>query len=287
MAASTAGGQAAREMPSLAPMIEQISPAVVSIAVSGSVDGHTPRSRRVLSALFRVAARRERGDPKRGLGRNRGCQPRLHSHQSSRRRERRSHQCHAIGQSQHGGTCRRLGCRLRFGRLAGHREQSRTDAVRRLRSAARRRLRHRNRQPVRFLAHRHIRNRERLEPQRHESLGGLRGLHSDRRFHQPRQFRRRARQSQRRARRHQFRDRLTQRRQYRHRLRDPREHGERDHGAADRVRSRQPRIARRQHQPADCPRRRSSMGSATPRALWSQPWWPTRPQSGRASRSKT
>ena len=36
MAASTAGGQAAREMPSLAPMIEQISPAVVSISVSGS-----------------------------------------------------------------------------------------------------------------------------------------------------------------------------------------------------------------------------------------------------------
>ena len=36
MAASTAGGQAALEMPSLAPMIEQISPAVVSISVSGS-----------------------------------------------------------------------------------------------------------------------------------------------------------------------------------------------------------------------------------------------------------
>ena len=34
--ASTAAGQAAREMPSLAPMIEQISPAVVSISVIGS-----------------------------------------------------------------------------------------------------------------------------------------------------------------------------------------------------------------------------------------------------------
>ena len=130
--------------------------------------------------------------------------------------------------------------------LQGGRRGSRGHAARRLEQAARRRLRRRDRQPVRLLEHGDFGNRERARPQRHQPRR-VRGLHPDRRVDQSGQLRRRARESQRRARRDQLGDHLAQRRQHRHRLRDPGEHGALDHGPADHARLREPRPARRQH----------------------------------------
>ena len=68
-----------------------------------------------------------------------------------------------------------------------------------------RRLRDRDRQPLRTAAQRHLRHRQRPRPLRHHPRR-LRGFHPDRCRHQPRQFRRRAGQPGRRAGRHQFGD---------------------------------------------------------------------------------
>ena len=112
------------------------------------------------------------------------------------------------------------------------------------------RLRRRHRQSLRPAAHRHLRHRQRPRPLRHQP-GRLRGLHPDRRVHQSGQLRRRAGESQGRARRHQQRHPLAQRRQHRHRLRHPGQHGAQHHGPAAQVRLREARVVRREHLLAD------------------------------------
>jgi hypothetical protein len=108
------------------------------------------------------------------------------------------------------------------------------------------RLRGRDRQSVRPAAHGDGRHRQRARPLRHQS-GRLRGLHPDRCLDQSRQFRRCARQPARRAGRHQLGHPVAQRRQYRHRLRHFGQHGQERHGPADQVRPGQARRAGHQH----------------------------------------
>ena len=150
-----------------------------------------------------------------------------------------------------------------------------------------RRLRRRDRQPVRARPHRDLRHRERARPLGHQP-GGLRGLHPDGCLDQPGQLRRRAREPQWRAGRHQLRHPLAHRRQHRHRLRDPVEHDEDRDEPADEVRQGQARRARRQHPDAHARTSRRAWGSATPRrARWSRRWSRARPPRRPASRPAT
>ena len=106
------------------------------------------------------------------------------------------------------------------------------DPHRRFRHAAGRRLRDRDRQPVRHRPDRHLGHRQRAGQER-PLARGLRGFHPDRRLDQPRQLGRRAGQPARRADRHQHRDPRPLRRQRRHRLRGALQHDAR----GDRTRS--------------------------------------------------
>ena len=110
-------------MPSLAPMIEKISPAVVNISVSGSVSGNqSARPGRVLPALLRQRrAGKTPRDRSRGIRRDRRRREGLHPHESPRRRECGQDHGHAVRQPQPDRQGRRLGQGVRPRRAEGRR----------------------------------------------------------------------------------------------------------------------------------------------------------------------
>ena len=234
-AATVAQTNGARELPTLAPMLETISPAVVNIAVRSNLTGgpQTPQDELLRRFFDFEGPPRPRTRGRRGrLGGHRRRSQRLHLDEPPRRRERRRDYGHAGREPQPHGACRRLGRRLRPRGAASRKRTNLTsipfgdstklrvgDYVVAIGN------------PFGFSNTRHVRHRQRARPQRPQQPG-VRGFHSDRRLDQSRQLRRRARQLERRARRHQLGDHLAHRRQRRHRVRDPRQSGSRGHGAA-------------------------------------------------------
>ena len=131
-------------MPSLAPMVKRVSPAVVNIATRGTIKEKPgqrnpllddPFFRRFFDVPPDVEAARA-AIPERGLRRHRRRQERLHHHQLSRGRERQRDHRDAAGQSQLLGQGRRLATRARTSRCC--RPNSRTSSP--WRSAIRRSL---------------------------------------------------------------------------------------------------------------------------------------------------
>ena len=243
-------------LPSFAPVIKRASPAVVNIGVKGTVAAprnpffDDPGFRRFFG-LPPDAQQRDREFRSAGSGvivdaKNGYIVTNAHVVQNaSEITDHADRRRRAQGRSRR----RRRPLRRRGAQGQG-REAPRRDAPGRFLEAPGRRLRDRDRQPVRPSAHGDLGHRQRARPHRHQPRRP-RGLHPDRRRDQPGQFRRRAGRPRRRPGRHQFRDPVAERRQHRHRLRDPLQHGPLDHGAADRVRARQSRPARRDHAVAD------------------------------------
>ena len=168
LCASIASAQLPSDVPSLAPMIEKVSPAVVNIAVSGSVkadnplaqdeflrrffdfDGQSPNGKREIEAAGSGVI----VDAKKGYI--------LTNHHVVENADKitvtladdRSLSAKVVGSDE--------GSDLAV--LQVKDDNARPDAVRRFEQAARRRLRRRDRQSVRLLEHRHVGNRERARP---------------------------------------------------------------------------------------------------------------------------
>ena len=119
-----------------------------------------------------------------------------------------------------------------------------------------------HRQPPGHGAHRHGRHRQRQGPPARPGRQQLRGLHPDRRGHQPRQLRRPAGQHEGRGHRHQQQHPDPDRRQHRHRLRHPLEHGQEGRPPAQGEGQGRPRLAGRQH-PARSRSTRTPASSST------------------------
>ena len=158
-------------VPSLAPMLKRVTPAVVNIATRGTVAGTEPAAERpVLPALLRRAEHAARARvPERGLGRDRRCEERLHHHECTRGRERDGDHRAVARQPLAHGEGRRQGSGL--GRRGAARSRPRTSWTFRSPTATRPRSaisssRSATRSPR---PHGHLRHHQRARPLGHQS----------------------------------------------------------------------------------------------------------------------
>ena len=223
-------------MPSLAPLVEHVSSAVVTISAQGGADklardqdddADDDDGDRPGGLPFEDFLRRFFDKRRHARDRTRVCRPRLrvhhrsaglHRHQQSRRVQGRQDHGHSAGQQPPRGEGRRPGREDRP-RPDQDRHEGKT-AVRHLgrqRSGQGRRLGRRGRQSVR--ARRHGDRRHHFGGRAQHQRGAVRRLHPDRRADQPRQFRRPHLRPRRRGDRGQHRDLLAVGRLGRDRLR--------------------------------------------------------------------
>jgi hypothetical protein len=241
-------------MPSLAPMIKRVSPAVVNIGTAArsrsAARTQSAARRSVLPPLLRRAARRQgpRERPFQSAGSGVIIDAKAgHIVTNAHVVENASEITVTLQDGRDlAGRSRRQRRAVRRRAAEGQAGEPDADRARRFGSARGRRFRRGDRQPVRTAAHRHVGHRQRPRPHRHQR-GQLREFHPDRCLDQSRQFGRRAREPARRTDRHQQRDPVAQRRQHRHRLRDPDQHGAQRAGSADPLRLGEARAARREH----------------------------------------
>ena len=172
-------------------------------------------------------------------------------------------------------------------RAARHRrDESARRAAWQLQGAPSRRLCGRDRQPVRARTNGDLRYRQRARTQRHQR-GGLRRFHPDRCLDQPRQLRRRADQSRRRAHRHQYGHSHAGWRQRRHRFCRARRHGEAGDQSSARVWRGPPRPARCLHSELDARSSRGARARRRRKAQSSRRWSRAPRPSARTSRPAT
>ena len=197
-------------VPSLAPMLANVTPGVVNIAVKGRVREQNPLLQdpffRRFFNLPQGQQYQERETQAAGSGVIVDAKPGYVLTNAHVVEDATSIDGHDQGRPQIPGQAGRPRCRYRRRGAEDRARPSDRGAARRFRQAAGRRLRRRHRQSVRARADGHLGHRQRLGPQRPRHRG-LRGFHPDRRVDQSRQFRRRAGQPARAADRHQHRDR--------------------------------------------------------------------------------